>query len=209
MSGREVLNRATRSGAGANTARPTSFLQITKKALFEADFRVGYDLNGLDGLAGYLTWVALNYQPAVAAGLRAYYRSKKLRFLHPRNPAGPWRNLTSPFDSSDRPDESRQSSDCGRSVQRDDHQTHLARGCKGSPTAAAECSTQMAGTQVSYELIAAIHRSRQGDRLRLCLVSIPKNCPLGDDRGKVYRATNLRMEKAGRRQTLQHSCGGA
>src|ERR1022692_2554021 len=42
------------------------------------------------------------------------------------------------------------------------------------------------GSQVSYDVIAAIHRSRRGDRVRLCLVSIPKNCPPGDDRGRVY-----------------------
>ena len=48
------------------------------------------------------------------------------------------------------------------------------------------------GGQVSYDTIPEIHRSRVGDPVRLCLVSIPEDCPPGDDRGKVYSATNLR-----------------
>jgi hypothetical protein len=65
------------------------------------------------------------------------------------------------------------------------------------------------GTQVSYEVIAAVHRSRRGDRVRLCLVSIPKNCPPGDDRGRMYRATNLRTGESWTAPNAQHSCGGA
>ena len=65
------------------------------------------------------------------------------------------------------------------------------------------------GTQVSYEVIAALHRSRPGDRVRLCLLSIPANCPPGDDRGRVYRATNLRTGASWMAPDAQHSCGGA
>jgi hypothetical protein len=65
------------------------------------------------------------------------------------------------------------------------------------------------GTQVSYEVIAALQHSRRGDRVRLCLVSIPANCPPGDDRGRVYRATKLRTGESWVAPDARHSCGGA
>src|SRR5438128_8060645 len=39
---------------------------------------------------------------------------------------------------------------------------------------------------VSYDRVPALRRSRVGDRVRSCLVSIPRNCPRGDDRGRMY-----------------------
>ncbi|MGL5034010.1 MAG: hypothetical protein ACRC6M_09450 [Microcystaceae cyanobacterium] len=62
---------------------------------------------------------------------------------------------------------------------------------------------------VSYDTVAAAEASKPGDTVKLCLVSIPKNCPRGDDRGKVYRATNLRTKKTFTLPDSQHSCGGA
>ena len=63
--------------------------------------------------------------------------------------------------------------------------------------------------QISYDVIAEIHRSRVGDKVKLCLVSVPENCPPDDDRGKVYRATNLRTGESWQAPDSQHSCGGA
>jgi hypothetical protein len=65
------------------------------------------------------------------------------------------------------------------------------------------------GFQVSYERIPQIYRSRVGDSALVCLVSIPRNCPPGDDRGRVYTATNLRTEESWTLPDSQHSCGGA
>ena len=65
------------------------------------------------------------------------------------------------------------------------------------------------GSQVSYEEVAAIDRSRPGDPVRLCLVSIPKHCPPGDDRGRFYKATNLRTGKSWTLPDSEHMCGGA
>jgi 8-oxo-dGTP pyrophosphatase MutT (NUDIX family) len=45
---------------------------------------------------------------------------------------------------------------------------------------------------VSYEYVPPLHASRMGDQVRLCLVSIFKNYPPGDDAGQEYQATNLR-----------------
>jgi len=63
--------------------------------------------------------------------------------------------------------------------------------------------------QVSYQREAAIERSRVGDPVRMCLVEIPKDCPPGDDRGKVYTTTNLRTGEAWSLADSQHRCGGA
>ena len=39
--------------------------------------------------------------------------------------------------------------------------------------------------------------------------SVPENCPPGDDRGKIYKATNLRTNESWEAPDSQHSCGGA
>jgi uncharacterized protein len=65
------------------------------------------------------------------------------------------------------------------------------------------------GVQVSYQHETAIQRSRVGDRVRMCLIEIPQNCPPGDDRGKIYTTTNMRTGEAWSLPDSQHSCGGA
>lgn len=62
---------------------------------------------------------------------------------------------------------------------------------------------------VDYEIVPALRRSRVGDRVRYCLVSIPRHCPPGDDRGRIYRTTNFRTHERWRMSDTQHSCGGA
>jgi hypothetical protein len=64
-------------------------------------------------------------------------------------------------------------------------------------------------TQVSYEWSAAVVHSKVGDKVRFCLVSIPKDCPPGDDRGRVYKSTNLRTNEVWTMQDDPHMCGGA
>ena len=65
------------------------------------------------------------------------------------------------------------------------------------------------GGQVSYEAVPAITRSRTGDPVKMCLVSIPQDCPPGDSRGRIYQTTNLRTHESWRLPDSQHSCGGA
>ncbi len=79
----------------------------------------------------------------------------------------------------------------------------------GDPDSGSAISYANGGGQVSYDTIHEIHRSRVGDPVRLCLVSIPEDCPPGDDRGKVYSATNLRTGDSWEAPDSQHSCGGA
>ena len=65
------------------------------------------------------------------------------------------------------------------------------------------------GLQVSYDYVAALGDSRIGDEVLVCLVSLPKDCPPGDDRGKTYSGTNLRTKGSWILPDSQHMCGGA
>jgi uncharacterized protein YecT (DUF1311 family) len=49
----------------------------------------------------------------------------------------------------------------------------------------------------------------EGDTVRLCLVSLPEDCPPGDDRGKIYSVTNLKNQMSFTGVDAWHSCGGA
>lgn len=79
----------------------------------------------------------------------------------------------------------------------------------GDPRSGSGILYENGGTQVSYDVIAALLRSRKGDRVRLCLTSIPTGCPPGDVRGRIYRATNLRTNGSWLAPDSQHTCGGA
>lgn len=63
--------------------------------------------------------------------------------------------------------------------------------------------------QVDYNTIAGIHNSRIGDRVLLCLIEVPKDCPPGDDRGRTYHGVNLRTFESWNAIDSEHSCGGA
>jgi hypothetical protein len=65
------------------------------------------------------------------------------------------------------------------------------------------------GHQVSYDTLPAVTGSRVGDTVRMCLISIPRHCPPGDDRGRKYRTTNLRTHGSWRLLDSEHVCGGA
>lgn len=64
-------------------------------------------------------------------------------------------------------------------------------------------------SQVEYDVLPGITHSRAGDAVRVCLVSVPQNCPPGDNRGRVYSGTNLRTNETWTAPDSQHSCGGA
>ncbi|MEZ5960517.1 MAG: hypothetical protein R3C30_08810 [Hyphomonadaceae bacterium] len=63
--------------------------------------------------------------------------------------------------------------------------------------------------QIDYNFIEGIHNSHRGDVVRLCLTDIPIGCPPGDDRGRTYKATNLRTRESWSAIDSEHSCGGA
>jgi hypothetical protein len=80
---------------------------------------------------------------------------------------------------------------------------------KPIPGSGSAVSFRNGGYQVSYDTVPAIVHSREGDPVRMCLVSIPKHCPKGDDRGRIYRTTNLRTHKHWTLRDAEHMCGGA
>ncbi len=65
------------------------------------------------------------------------------------------------------------------------------------------------GYQVSYDELDAVHHARARDSVLMCLVSIPKPCPPGDARGRVYTTTDLRTLQSWTMPDAEHSCGGA
>jgi uncharacterized protein len=65
------------------------------------------------------------------------------------------------------------------------------------------------GHQVSYQREEAILNSKPGDKVLMCLIAVPHECPPGDDRGRVYTSTNLRTQQSWSLPDSQHSCGGA
>jgi hypothetical protein len=65
------------------------------------------------------------------------------------------------------------------------------------------------GLQVGYEDVPAIGRARVGDPVLMCLISIPKQCPPGDTRGRVYTVTDLRTQESWTLPDSAHACGGA
>jgi uncharacterized protein YecT (DUF1311 family) len=62
---------------------------------------------------------------------------------------------------------------------------------------------------VSYDRVGAILSSRVGDPVRVCLISIPSNCPPGDERGRVYHVRNVRTHRQWELPDAEHECGGA
>ena len=63
--------------------------------------------------------------------------------------------------------------------------------------------------QVSYQEEAPISQSRIGDPVSICLVKLPTHCPPRDNRGKVYKTTNLRLKQSWTLADSEHACGGA
>lgn len=64
-------------------------------------------------------------------------------------------------------------------------------------------------SQVSYDAVPGIDHSHAGDAVHLCLASVPQHCPPGDNRGKVYAATNTRTGESWSAPDSEHMCGGA
>jgi hypothetical protein len=79
----------------------------------------------------------------------------------------------------------------------------------GVPDSGDEVTYTNGVLQVSYSTIKGLKGSKPGDAVKLCLTSIPDDCPPGDTRGKSYKATDLRTHKSWDAIDSEHMCGGA
>ena len=62
---------------------------------------------------------------------------------------------------------------------------------------------------VGYDEFPGIGRSHLNDDVKVCLVSIPRDCPADDDAGREYETTNLRTGDSWKLLDSPHMCGGA
>jgi hypothetical protein len=62
---------------------------------------------------------------------------------------------------------------------------------------------------VSYGTVPALRGAKVGDRVRVCRVSTPTDCPVGDNRGSVYSAFDYRTRRSWSLPDSEHMCGGA
>ena len=87
----------------------------------------------------------------------------------------------------------------------------LVDGSTGRPIPGSGSAVNFAnkGYQVSYGEELGIAHSQRGDRVYLCLMKVPKGCPPGDNRGRIYTTTNLRNMESWTLPDSEHSCGGA
>jgi hypothetical protein len=90
-------------------------------------------------------------------------------------------------------------------------ETRLVDGATNKPVAGSGSAIAFVngGYQVSYDQMPNVDSSRPGDPVKMCLVSIPPNCPAGDIRGREYRTTNLRTRHTWRLPDAERACGGA
>ncbi|MGJ5208437.1 hypothetical protein [Bradyrhizobium sp. HKCCYLR20261] len=68
---------------------------------------------------------------------------------------------------------------------------------------------QNGAEQIDAAWNVGVAHSKIGDPVRLCTVFKPKKCPPGDDRGRIYKAINLRTNETWQMSESWHSCGGA
>lgn len=80
---------------------------------------------------------------------------------------------------------------------------------EGAPDSGSSVEYANGMAQVEYDVLPGLANSRVGDEVRVCLVSVPENCPPGDDRGRMYSGTNLRTGESWLAPDSQHMCGGA
>lgn len=62
---------------------------------------------------------------------------------------------------------------------------------------------------VDYAPNPVIVQQQAGDVVTVCLVSLPTNCPPGDDRGKTYSVYDHRQQATYTMADSSHMCGGA
>jgi uncharacterized protein len=65
------------------------------------------------------------------------------------------------------------------------------------------------GGSVSYDREPGLATSKVGEPVEMCLIAIPRDCPKGDDRGRVFYALDLVAKGSWALPDSEHLCGGA
>ena len=78
-----------------------------------------------------------------------------------------------------------------------------------SPDAGSAATFTNGGGAVSYDREPGLASSKVGDPVVMCLISIPRDCPKDDLRGKVFYAVDLAAKGTWALPDAEHLCGGA
>jgi uncharacterized protein len=65
------------------------------------------------------------------------------------------------------------------------------------------------GAGVSYDREPGLASAKVGAPVVMCLISIPRDCPEGDERGRLYYGVDLTIQGTWVLPDSQHLCGGA
>ncbi|QND64755.1 hypothetical protein HB777_13255 [Mesorhizobium loti] len=77
------------------------------------------------------------------------------------------------------------------------------------PEAGSAATFTNGGTAVSYDREPGLAASKVGEAVEMCLISIPRDCPRDDERGRVYYSLDLVAKGTWALPDSQHLCGGA
>jgi hypothetical protein len=88
-------------------------------------------------------------------------------------------------------------------------ETRLVDNGQEIPGSGSEIELADGHVNTDYDQLPGIDRSRPGDPVRLCVISLPRRCPKGDTRGIRYRGRNLRTGLGWVAMDSEHMCGGA
>ena len=78
----------------------------------------------------------------------------------------------------------------------------------GSPDGGTTVTYDNGAMGVSFDVDEALQTAKVGDKVQLCLTSVPSNCPPDDSRGKFYKAIDRRTGKSWELSDAEHMCGG-
>ncbi|MBN9217438.1 MAG: hypothetical protein J0I79_05745 [Mesorhizobium sp.] len=78
-----------------------------------------------------------------------------------------------------------------------------------TPDAGSAATFTNGGGAVSYDREPGLVASKVGEPVVMCLISIPRDCPKDDDRGRVYYSIDLVAKGSWTLPDSQHMCGGA
>jgi len=80
---------------------------------------------------------------------------------------------------------------------------------EGTPDSGTSVTFEDGHSMVDYSVSIAASRWKVGDPMRLCVISLPTNCPKDDNRGVTYKASNIRAKDDWTAADSEHECGGA